>query len=83
MEGVYEAKKAEVDQLKRLAKEVTDKVECPVCMDPPRSGPVYVCPNGHLVCMKCKRATTCPTCRIVMGGVKSLLAPTIIENIYH
>jgi len=77
-----EAKKAEIDQLKKLAQEVTDKVECPVCMDPPRSGPVYVCPNGHLVCKKCKRAT-CPTCRTGMGEVKSLLALTIIENIYH
>ena len=42
------------------------RVECPVCLEIPRSGPVFVCKNGHFVCQKCKRGGNCPTCREVM-----------------
>jgi len=59
-----------------------DHIECPVCMEVPRSGPIPVCPNGHFVCSKCK-ADSCPTCRAVMGPGKSLLAVTVLENVGH
>jgi len=62
--------------------QVKDKLECPVCMEMPRNGPVPVCPNGHFVCNTCKEET-CPTCRVAMGGARSLLAVTIIESIDH
>ena len=62
--------------------EAADKIECPVCLEIPRSGPVPVCPNGHFVCKKCK-AGSCPTCRVAMGEGKSLLAVTILESIEH
>jgi len=58
------------------------QVECPVCLDVPRKGPVFTCPNGHLVCQKCKRET-CPTCREVVGENKSLIAIEVIEKILH
>jgi len=67
---------------KHLLQQIKDKIECPVCMDLPRSGPVPVCPNGHFVCKKCKR-DSCPSCRIAMGMGESLLASTILENIEH
>jgi len=67
---------------KKLVQLVKDKLECPVCLEVPRSRPVPVCPNGHLVCKNCK-TVSCPTCRADMGGGKSLLALTIIENIEH
>jgi len=73
------------DNLKRklnIVEKLKDKVECPVCMEIPRAGPVPVCPNGHVVCQVCMRGT-CPTCRVHMGTGKSLLAITIIENIEH
>ena len=58
-------------------------VECPVCLEVPKSGPVSVCPNGHLVCSECKtRTKTCPTCRAKIQG-RSLLAETVMENIEH
>jgi len=57
-------------------------VECPVCFEVPRKGPVFTCPNGHLVCQKCKKES-CPMCREVMGDNKSLLAVAVIENILH
>ena len=42
----YESKHKKQDIMLQQMKE---KVECPVCMDIPRSGPVPVCPNGHFV----------------------------------
>jgi len=59
-----------------------ENLECPVCMEIPRAGPMFVCPNGHFVCKKCKTGS-CPTCRVAMGAGKSLLAITVIENIDH
>jgi len=78
--------KKEVDNLKRkltIVDKLKEKIECPVCLEIPRAGPVPVCPNGHLVCQECNRGTTCPTCRVRMGTGKSILATTIIENIEH
>lgn len=88
-----ESLRLKVEKMETDAKEVAnkkmqfinklkDKIECPVCYEIPRSGPVFVCPNGHIVCSGCKR-DICPSCRAHMGKVKSLLAETIIENIQH
>eukprot|EP00092_Neocalanus_flemingeri_P021551 GFUD01023373.1.p1 GENE.GFUD01023373.1~~GFUD01023373.1.p1 ORF type:complete len:484 (-),score=134.16 GFUD01023373.1:223-1674(-) len=78
--------KAEIDEVKDKQKhffgQLKEQVECPVCMEIPRGGPVYVCPNGHFVCKKCKTGS-CPTCRVGMGTGKSLLAVTVVENIEH
>jgi len=57
-------------------------VECPVCFEVPRTGPIYACPNGHHVCKNCKKES-CPICREVMGNNKSLLAVEVIENVLH
>jgi len=78
--------KKERDSFKNKFMTVTsklrDQIECPVCLEVPTSGPVFCCPNGHLVCSKCKD-TYCPTCRSKMFSGKSLLAVTVIENIDH
>jgi len=73
---------ASSDKYKNILTQLRDKIECPVCMEVPRTGPVPVCPNGHFVCQKC-RTDTCPTCRVFMGMGKSLLAGTVIENVEH
>ena len=76
----------QLDQMSRryedLVKKLRDKVECPVCFEVPRSAPVPVCPNGHVVCNTCVRET-CPTCRVRMQQGTSTLAVTVIENIEH
>jgi len=81
-----DACKKERDSFKNKFMTVTsrlhDQIECPVCLEVPTSGPVFCCPNGHLVCSKCKD-TNCPTCRSKMFTGKSLLAVTAIENIDH
>merc|ERR1712179_366571 len=76
---------AKEEQLKFEKEKVTDLkklIECPVCLTVPRKGPVFSCPNGHLVCPKCKRES-CPTCREVMGENKSLVATAVIEKVLH
>ena len=78
--------RSQLDQMTRryedLVKKLRDKVECPVCFEIPRSAPVPVCPNGHVVCNTCVRET-CPTCRVRMQQGTSTLAVTVIENIEH
>ena len=79
----------ELTKLRMLAKDLKEKVECTICMEIPRKGPVPVCPNGHFICSQCldKRKEDghrdCATCRVPMGNIKSLLATVVIENIDH
>jgi len=75
-------KEVELHSEKEKVNDLKKQVECPVCLDVPRKGPVFTCPNGHLVCQKCKRET-CPTCREVVGKNKSLIAIEVIEKILH
>jgi len=77
------------EEMKRLQEEKNElqeslraRVECPVCYEVPTSGPLPVCPNGHIVCWKCNRAS-CPVCRTPMTGGVSLLASTVLERIDH
>jgi len=65
-----------------LVDKLRDRIECPVCLEVPEAGPISVCPNGHLVCSKCK-SYSCPTCRSRMFDGQSLLAVTVLENIEH
>jgi len=67
--------KEKINKLKKI-------VECPICLEVPRKGPIYTCSNGHFLCEKC-RLEDCPTCRAVMGDNKSILAVAVIENILH
>jgi len=75
-------RKEVITRLNNIVEKLKENLECPVCMDIPRSGPMPVCPNGHFVCKNCKTGS-CPTCRVDMGNGKSLLAMTVIENIDH
>ena len=40
-------------------------LECPVCLEYPRTRPVYTCNNGHITCSECisKIRGFCPICR--------------------
>lgn len=81
-----ESLREELEKVQRkyqdLVKKLRDKVECPVCFDVPRKAPIPVCPNGHVVCVRCVRAE-CPTCRVNMEQGTSTLAVTVVENIEH
>jgi len=71
-----------VKKYEQLVQQLKDKVECPVCLVVPNKAPIPVCPNGHVVCSKCKRED-CPKCRVKMAQGKSTLAITVIENLDH
>jgi len=75
IEEELKLERGKVDNLKKM-------VECPICLDVPRKGPIFMCPNGHFLCEKC-RQENCPTCRKIMGDNKSILAVAVIENILH
>jgi len=71
-----------LEKYSTLLSNLCEKVECPVCLEVPLCGPVHVCPDGHLVCSKCK-SDHCPSCMCRMYDGKSLLAVDVIENIEH
>jgi len=44
---------------------VLSYLECPVCILPPRTSPIYQCPTGHLVCCECQPSLSrCPICNV-------------------
>ena len=51
---------------KLFVEKLSDKLECPVCLEVPRAGPVPVCPNGHFVC-KSARRTPVPRAGLACG----------------
>ena len=39
-------------------------LECPVCLETPKAGPLYQCENGHILCSGCiDKVQECPQCR--------------------
>ena len=81
-----EKAKHEVEvKLESLVGHLEERVNCPVCLELPTSGPIYSCPKGHLVCASCYQGptSTCPMCRTKMFETVSLLATSVIENIEH
>ena len=58
-------------------KEIVDKsgaalemLECPVCLDYPRSRPIYSCDNGHIVCSSCREGLTPKHCQECMKSCR-------------
>jgi len=86
IEEKLKLEKGKVEEELKLEREKVDNlknmVECPICLEVPRKGPIFMCSNGHFLCEKCRRQN-CPTCREVMGNNKSILAVAVIENILH
>ena len=59
---------------KRL-KRIEEALECPVCFDTPRAGPIYCCINGHHACQFCsQKITSCPICNGKVEQFRCLLA---------
>merc|ERR1719480_21125 len=65
--------------------DISDELQCPVCLLIPREGPIPACPVGHIICKNCKgNLTTCPTCRrkMLKGGTNTI-ANKMIEKVPH
>ena len=72
-------------KLESLVSHLEERLNCPVCLEVPTSGPIHSCPKGHLICASCFQGPTsrCPMCRTKMFETVSLLATTVIENMEH
>ena len=54
-------------------------LECPVCLSPPTSTPIYRCDNGHILCNLCRdKVKICPECRIPLGNLRCLTSEKIV-----
>ena len=65
--------------------DISEELQCPVCLLIPREGPIPACPAGHIVCKECREnVATCPTCRRPMSGDgTNTLANKMIERVPH
>lgn len=55
------------------------KLECPICYNYSFE-PIYLCPNGHVICKDCKfNLTKCPSCRAVIGDSRKFAVENIEE----
>ena len=63
------------------------ELECPVCNEIPTKLPVPCCPEGHLLCQKCKenllpdefQEVRCPVCRTYFEEDISILASSLVS----
>ena len=65
--------------------DVSDELQCPVCLQIPREVPTPACPVGHITCKNCRvNVTTCPTCRrkMLKDGTNTL-ANKMLERVPH
>ena len=72
---------------KRTRREMTEKLvdlmECPVCLDFPRSAPIFSCRNGHLICAKCQpKLECCPICRSPDVGCRNGFAEKFVRILF-
>jgi len=65
------------------AKELQHDIRCPVCLDIPKSAPIYTCLNGHLVCNAChpNMNNECPVCRIELGSNRNFFAEKLLSKL--
>jgi len=68
---------------REVTEKLTDLLECPVCLDIPRSAPIFSCRNGHLICAKCQpKLECCPICRSPDVGCRNGFAEKFVRNIF-
>ena len=73
----------DAQQTPKRAKTWIEILKCPICMELPRSVPIYKCPKEHQLCLNCSsKVDTCPVClqetpikcKFDACNVKSLMA---------
>jgi len=56
-------------------------MECPICLETPRTGPIFSCRKGHIICKDCQpKVTQCPTCRDRHIDCRSIIAEKLLES---
>lgn len=61
--------------------EEEELLECPVCLETPRKGPIFSCTNGHLIVSMLKRKRLCAFFKIYICYQKSL-TKTFLKGLY-
>ena len=65
-----------------LEKNIRDLLECPVCMEQIKLGPIHQCTNGHITCRNCiPKLENCPICRNNSDPARNLILEQILRNI--
>lgn len=55
-------------------------MECPICLETPRTGPIHSCRKGHIICKDClPKVNHCPTCRDRHIDCRSIIAEKLLE----
>eukprot|EP01083_Nonionella_stella_P281608 958230_1 len=64
-------KKVSVSLPSDVYEDMLDIFECPICNISMYDGPILQCPEGHIICQKCKNklpdSKKCPQCRKTIG----------------
>jgi len=69
-----------IESPSKKTKTMMEVLECPVCFEIPRGGPIYGCTNGHHLCQSCsKRIQTCPVCKDTNLKCRNVLAEKMVE----
>ena len=57
-------------------------IECPICLEYPKSIPIYQCNLGHVHCKHCHpKLKSCPICRSKTIGIRALIAEHLLETL--
>ena len=81
-DAVLNEQQTKVDPSKISVEIDQAEFECNVCLEVPKSSPIFQCQDGHLFCNDCHpKLSQCPVCRngTPMGNIKSLIATKILE----
>ena len=78
----------ELDNLLRLSviqsvAELKKALECPICFETRKAGPLYQCENGHILCSVCiDTVQECPQCRVKLPitRIRCLFAEQQLER---
>ena len=71
-------------KMKEKMDKCLESMECPVCMEVPRSAPIYQCRNGHLLCKKCQpKVQACPICRSPDVGCRNGMAESLVSFCFY
>ena len=58
-------------------------LECPICLEIPKSTPIYQCETGHIYCKSCNQnISKCSFCRSKTIKIRALVAEQIIANLF-
>ena len=55
--------------------------ECPICMKVPKTGQIFQCKRGHIICEKCnEKCQECPTCKLPKENIRALFVENLIAT---